>query len=91
MTSKDSSTRKQVALVYQAGIANVFDVTDGQRHRLMQHAFSPCEWFAAGLAACGAQVNSFHCNQAGDITDAQWSSDLEDAPFYESMHPITTS
>lgn len=95
--AKIRSTRKAV-LVYQAGIANVFAVdsfnmSDYGRNakRLLQHAFSPCEYFARGLAAAGFTIRTAHCNQAGDIVNAQWSEDLDAAPFCESFHPITAN
>lgn len=90
MTKHESSTRK-IALVYQAGIANVFDVTDASNpKRLLQNDFHSCEWFARGLGAAGCIVRSRHCNKAGDITgDFPWEIDLEDAPFRNSMSPVS--
>ena len=84
------------ALVYQAGIANVFaleNVPDGQKvngHdlgavRVLQYSFSPCEWFCLGLNRMGAKIWVFHCNMAGDIARADWDSDLDNAPFRENM------
>lgn len=82
-------------LVYQAGIANVFEVesfnlSDYGRNarRLLQHAFLPCEYFARGLKAAGVTVRVAHCNQAGDITNATWSEDMGEALFRESIRPI---
>lgn len=98
--SKASKIRKtnKAALVYQAGIANVFAVesfnmSDYGRDakRLLQHAFGPCEWFAKGLAASGTVVRTFHCNRAGDIAQAQWSDNLDEAPFNESFHPVNAN
>ena len=87
-------TRKAV-LVYQAGIANVFAVDcfnlnpfGRNAKRLLQGAFSSCEWFAKGLAAAGVKVATVHCNMAGDITNQIWSEDLDSAPFRESFHPV---
>jgi hypothetical protein len=87
--------RKKYMLVYQAGIANVFEVksfnlSDYGRDakRLLQHAFEPCEWFARGLGAAGGTVRSAACNQAGDIISAHWTDDLESAPFSDLFHPI---
>ncbi len=72
------SERKEIRsamLVYQHGIANVFGLTgDGQRKRLLQHAFTPCEYFAKGLAASGVPVSIHHCDKAGDIIGAEWES-----------------
>lgn len=78
-----------VYLVYQAGIANVFEVDDeGNRRRLLQHAFSPCEYFALGMANAGKIVRTMACNRAGDITDVEWSSDLENQPFSDKFRPV---
>lgn len=76
------------SLVYQGGIANVFDTSDlAHTKRLMQHAFSACEYFAKGLEAAGVQVTTLYCNKAGDIIDAQWFSPLDDAPFSDKFSP----
>lgn len=89
---------RRAVLVYQAGIANVFEVdcfnmADYGRNarRLLQHAFSPCEFFARGLGAAGWVVRSATCNQAGDIVSAPWSDDLEQAPFSDSFAPVHTN
>lgn len=86
---------KYAALVYQAGIANVFelqlltlDKSTRQAKRLMQSDFRGCEMFARGLAAAGVSVSTAACNQAGDITDAEWSVNLDEQPFSESFHPV---
>jgi hypothetical protein len=83
-------------LVYQAGIANVFavdsfNIADYGRNarRLLQHAFSPCEHFARGLAAAGVVVRTAACNQAGDIVNALWSLDLEAQPFSDNFNPVS--
>lgn len=94
MARKAAKVHRAV-LVYQGGIANVFAVrsfnlSDYGRdaRRLLQHAFGPCEWYARGLEAAGVIVRTAHCNQAGDIIGARWSSDLEEAPFREAMKPV---
>lgn len=86
---------RKAVLVYQAGIANVFEVDSFNANpagrnakRLLQHAFSPCEYYAQGLARAGYKVASMHCNQAGDITNAVWSEALEDAPFEDKFKPV---
>ena len=78
---------KKATLVYQGGIANVFEQVDGQRGaRLLQHSFVACEWFCRGLRAAGVEVDVAWCNQAGDIADAKWNwTNFEDAPFSESF------
>jgi hypothetical protein len=82
-------------LVYQAGIANVFLVDTfnlaknaGGRKRILQSDFKNCESFSRGLAHADMSVASCYCNQAGDITNAKWRFNLEDAPFYEYMNPV---
>jgi hypothetical protein len=88
------SERKAV-LVYQAGIANVFEVqcfnlSDFGRDavRLVQGDFRTCETFARGLKHAGYQVFSFHCNQAGDITFSHWDDNLTNAPFHSEFRPV---
>ena len=85
----------RAALVYQAGIANVFAVDSfnlaaygRNARRLYQGDFRGAEMFARGLGAAGVPVVSLHCNQAGDIAAATWSDDLSAAPFRESFHPV---
>ncbi len=87
----------KAVLVYQAGIANVFEVdsadtTPGNRNavRLMQSDFRTCEAFARGMVAAGAQVYSCACNMAGDIVDQQWTDDLESAPFSDKFRPVNS-
>jgi hypothetical protein len=82
-------------LVYQGGLANVFSVDTfnplnrgRNAKRLLQDAFGPCQWFAKGLAANGTLVTSMHCNEAGDIAQRDWSTDVSDAPFFGQMCPV---
>src|SRR3990167_3756482 len=86
---------RRIVLVYQVGIANVFEVQsfnmshDGRdAKRLMQADFRTCEAFARGMAAAGCLVTSMHCCQAGDIARAKWSDVLEDAPFSDEFYPV---
>lgn len=58
-------------LVYQVGIANVFDESFT---RVMQHAYSPCEWYCKGAAQAGATIRVFHCDVAGDCTHGHWKA-----------------
>lgn len=83
---------KRFMLVYQEGIANVFEVdcfnlSDFGRNakRLMQGDFKQCENFAKGLAYGGNRVHVAHCNQAGDIANSTWSADLDNAPFCDKF------
>lgn len=86
---------KRAVLVYQAGIANVFEVQSfnmadfgRDAKRLLQADFRSCEMFARGLDAAGVKVATAHCNMAGDITHQPWSVLLETAPFNEQFHPV---
>lgn len=75
-------TARRITLVYQAGIANVFETTlPSQAKRLLQGTFDQCRYFALGCGAMGAIVRSAHCNEAGDITDREWRDDVENAVF----------
>ena len=85
----------KAVLVYQAGIANVFEVEcfnmvsfGRDAKRLLQSDFRTCESFASGLKAAGVKVTSVHCNMAGDIVDAKWNDDLSEAPFSDQFHPV---
>ena len=86
---------ERAALVYQAGIANVFQVdclncADFGRNaaRLMQSSFLACEHFAQGLGAAGTKVATFSCNKAGDIIDARWTEGIQDCPFRNETNPV---
>ena len=73
------------ALVYQAGIANVFEMPS--KKRLMQNDFRSCEWFCAGMIAAGSKLKIWSCNKAGDIKDQLWAIGLDDCPFRDQAHP----
>lgn len=86
---------RRFALVYQAGIANIFQVSafnaadyGRDARRVLQSDFRTAEAFARGCIADGAMVAAFHCNRAGDIIGATWDSDLDRAPFRDSMRPV---
>ena len=81
---------RKAMLVYQAGIANVFEVDcfnlspyGREAKRLLQSSFDDCISFANGLGAAGVTVMTVACNQAGDIVNAHWSEDLDSQPFSE--------
>ena len=83
----------RIVLVYQAGIANVFRVTSfnlsdygRDAKRIMQSDFRSCEQFAIGCGYSGAIVKVAACNQAGDISRASWSTDLESQPFSDKYN-----
>ena len=86
---------QRAALVYQAGIANVFEVDSfnladfGRNARRLQQAdFRTCESFARGLKAAGVQVMTAACNQAGDIASSHWTDNLSEQPFSEQFRPV---
>lgn len=79
-------------LVYQAGIANVFEVKafnlanyGRDAKRLLQSDFHTCVAYSMGLAAAGVIIRTAHCNQAGDIVDSLWSEDFDSAPFRDKF------
>ena len=91
-------TNTRVMLVYQAGIANLFKVdsfnlSDYGRNaeRLYQGDFRTAENIAYGMGLMGATVHTAHCNQAGDISGARWSENLDAAPFSDKFRPVTMS
>jgi hypothetical protein len=85
----------RAVLVYQAGVANVFQVESfnmanygRDARRLLQSDFRTCEAFARGLVAAGVKVTSGACNRAGDVADALWSEDLDEQPFSDKFCPV---
>lgn len=74
-------------LVYQGGIANVFDTTGGgEPRRVLQHAFNVCEWYCRGAKAAGVEIHIAFCNVAGDCRLRVWSTPEDHAPFKDAMH-----
>ena len=75
-------------LVYQAGIANVFEEfprptpsyvqastgneTESERIRILQSDFRTCENFCRGLRQAKETVRVAWCNEAGDIKNSLW-------------------
>jgi hypothetical protein len=88
-------------LVYQAGIANVFEeipVRDtrsqastgltirSDRVRVLQSDFRACESFCRGLKRAKKTVRVAWCNEAGDIQESFWRfSDFSSAPFSDKF------
>lgn len=86
---------KRAFLVYQGGLANVFQVdchnlANYGRHaqRLMQSDFRSCEWYSVGLRDGGVIVRTASCNKAGDVINEQWTEDLASAPFNDQFQPV---
>jgi hypothetical protein len=79
---------RRAALVYQGGIANVFELRSprdsnpelapfagdprGERKRLFQGAFATAHAYASGLKAAGVEVLTFGCNKPGDAALFDW-------------------
>jgi hypothetical protein len=86
---------RRAVLVYQVGIANIFEVDcfndscfGRNAKQLLQSDFNSCENFARRLAQVGYLVCSLYCNQAGDIINANWKEDLNNAPFSDKFNPV---
>ena len=87
--------KKKAVLVYQAGIANVFEVASfnlsdygRDAKRILQASFHTCETFARGLGHAGYLVGTASCNKAGDITGLPWTKGTTDCPFRDSAHSV---
>jgi hypothetical protein len=85
----------KLALVYQAGIAHVFEVicfnlSDYGRgaKRLWQGSFQECEVYCLGAAKAGAVIRSLGCNMAGDISSFKWTDEIESLPWSEEHRPV---
>jgi hypothetical protein len=85
-------------LVYQGGIANLFEVDEltlepvGRNARgLYQGDFYSAHKLAQGMGMAGATIRTAHCNQAGNIAGSVWSCDMEDAPFSEKLVLVNTN
>ncbi len=87
------SGKLKLMLVYQAGIANVFNVSGfglGRdttvRKRIYQGDFRTAEKICYGAALAGAIVRTAACNMVGDIIGQTWTDDLDSQPFSEKFH-----
>lgn len=88
--------KNKAVIVYQGGLANVFKVKSfnmadygRDAKRLLQADFRACINFAHGLAAAGWIVRTAGCNQAGDITHAHWTEDIDSLPFRDKIENIS--
>lgn len=65
---------KLAAIVYQVGIANLFDCTGHTRPlaRLAQADYGTIESMARGLIMAGASVLTYHSDTAGDVSAVDW-------------------
>ena len=92
----DEKQEKRIMLVYQSGIANVFEVRcfnlanfGRDAKRLLQADFRTCESFARGMAAAGCIVRTVACKQGGDIINEKWNDHLGSQPFSDQFRPVT--
>jgi hypothetical protein len=76
---------RRFTLVYQIGIANVFEVEclnmaafGREARRVLQADYRTCEQYARGLAEMGAIVATAHCDQSGDIAGSRWTEGAGD-------------
>ena len=76
-------------LVYQCGIANIFDEDpgEGELRRRFQGAFETAHAIAIGLKMAGVRVHTYHCDEAGDIIHRDWTEGPGDM-FADSKLPI---
>lgn len=85
----EPAPQRCAVLVYQCGIANVFEtLADGSRVRFLQADFDSCYWMARGLKTAGWVVHTMQCNRAGDIIGEAWSADLDAAPFSDRLRVV---
>lgn len=82
-------------LVYQAGIANLFEVDcfnlasyGRSAKRIYQGDFKTAEAIAYGAGIAGGIVRTAACNMAGDISECTWTTNLEEQPFSEKFRPV---
>ena len=77
---------KNIILVYQAGIANLFEINRNFGRKLIyQGDFRSAECIAYGMKLAGVKISVRACNQAGDISALYWSTDLENQPFSDKF------
>ena len=84
--------RNKAFLVYQAGIANVFQVDcfnlapfGREARRVFQGDFRGAVNFCHGLGVAGWAVKTAACKEAGDISDEVWSENLHYQPFSDQL------
>ncbi len=86
---------KRFVLVYQAGIANIFEVQCFNAHpfgrdaiRVYQGDFRTAEAILRGAQLAGSIVTSMACNMVGDIINQPWTTDLENQPFFTDFNVV---
>jgi hypothetical protein len=82
--------KKLYILLYQAGIANVYESGQGERpaRRVLQSDYRACEHYCLGLLEAGAGVEVWNANVAGDplLQPDAWQKG-KGGPFAESQRP----
>lgn len=94
--TKNQDGESRVVLVYQAGVANVFEVdcfnmrASGRSFtkRIKLGSFRECETYCQGLSDSGIIVKTVGCNQPGDISGLNWTENLEQLPFHDEFRPV---
>jgi hypothetical protein len=88
---------KKAMVVYQGGMANLFEVKcfnlnpfGRNAKSIYQGTFDECNKIAFGMELAGAKIKVAGCNMAGDIQDFQWTDNLDDLPFSCSFQYRTT-
>jgi hypothetical protein len=90
----------KIMLVYQGGLANVFKVDcfnlglfGRNAKRLYQGTFNDSEMVVYGLSLGGATIHIAGCNRAGDISEMDWTEDLDNLPFSDKFKgmPLNTN
>jgi len=88
-------TPAKIVLVYQGGIANVFEVDcfnmssfGRNARRVVQGVFRDAMMYACGMDKAGCIVRTAACNKAGDIANEAWFDDLESQPFADKLVDI---
>lgn len=72
-------SRQLFALVYQSGLANVFARGESKDNRVFQGDYRGAEMLCQGALLCGASVEIYHFDKAGDANvSAQWEPGIGD-------------
>lgn len=65
---------RRFALVYQCGIANVFECLPEGRKRVYQGSYQQGEDICRGILLAGVSVHVYHCDLAGDCDLQPWQT-----------------
>lgn len=65
--------RKLFALVYQTGIANVFERNENDDKRVFQGDYRGAEMVCQEILLSGGSLEIYHCDETGDVNcAARW-------------------